>query len=197
VKNTIYILPILLCLACAQNPVAPARDYAPFNQEALTFCQKNNFQQDYYFLIDMRIHSGKNRFFVYSFAQNKNLYEKLVTHGSCNVFQKNTDSHGSPQFSNQPDSHCSSLGKYKVYKRDYSQWGINIKYWLKGLETSNNKAEDRVVVLHSWGLVPDTEIFPEHTVLSWGCPAVSDAFMTTLDNMLKNNSKPTLLWIIN
>lgn len=196
-KKLLALLFLSPLLSCQNEAVETARNYSIFHNEALEFCANNDFQKDFYFLIDMRIHSGKNRFFVYSFTENKNLHEKLVTHGSCDVFESNTDSHGTPKFSNQPDSHCSSLGKYKVHTRDYSQWGINIKYWLKGMELTNNKAEDRVVVLHSWGLVPDTEIFPEHTVLSWGCPAVSDAFMTTLDSMLKNNSKPTLLWIIN
>ena len=87
-------------------------------------------------------------------------------------------------------------GKYKIGKRDYSSWGINVKYWLDGLEESNKNAVERVVVLHSWSKVSDKEIFPGYSPLSWGCPAVSDAFMKKLDEKLKVTDKPVLLWII-
>ena len=94
------------------------------------------------------------------------------------------------------DSHCSMKGKYKIGKRDYSSWGIHVKYWLDGLEESNKNAVERVVVLHSWEAVGNEEIFPDYSPLSWGCPAVSDAFMKKLDIRLKTVKKPVLLWII-
>ena len=172
------------------------KDYSLTHQEALTYCQAKGFNEDYYFLVDMSIHSGKNRFFVYDFNTEKVTDKNLVTHGSCDKFDDNETKWEKAKFSNKADSHCSSKGKYKIGKRDYSSWGINVKYWLHGLETSNNNAVDRVVVLHSWDAVKNEEIYPKYAPLSWGCPAVSNEFMKVLDEKLKATEKPVLLWLI-
>ena len=189
---------LFLVLICSNNPVntPSVKDYSTTHSEALQFCKKNNFNQTYYFLIDLSIHSGKNRFFVYDFKTQKITSKSLVTHGSCDVIEDNPEKWDKAKFSNKINSHCSMKGKYKIGKRDYSSWGIHIKYWLHGLESSNKNAVDRVVVLHSWDAVSDTEIYPNVSPLSWGCPAVSNTFMQLLDNQLKNTSTPVLLWII-
>jgi hypothetical protein len=172
------------------------RDYSAFHKEAVEFCKKNKYNQDYYFLIDLSIHSGKNRFFVYDFNEKKISKRNLVTHGSCDVGQINEKKWEEAKFSNADNSHCSSKGKYKIGKRDSSSWGIKVKYWLHGLEKSNANAINRVVVLHSWTAVSDNEIYPRYSPLSWGCPAVSDDFMRILDAKLQKSEKPVLLWII-
>lgn len=172
------------------------KDYSEINKEALAYCETNGFNEDYYFLVDLSIHSGKNRFFVYDFIAEKVTEENLVTHGSCDKFEDNENKWEKVKFSNEKDSHCSSKGKYKIGKRDYSSWGINVKYWLHGLEDSNSNAVDRVVVLHSWDKVKNNEIYPNYSPLSWGCPAVSNAFMKILDEKLKATEKPVLLWIV-
>ena len=87
-------------------------------------------------------------------------------------------------------------GKFKIGKRDYSSWGINVKYWMQGLESSNSNAVKRVVVLHSWPAVANEEIYPRYSPLSWGCPAVSDEFMQLLDENLKAVEQPVLMWIV-
>lgn len=175
---------------------ALAKDYSNTNLEALKFCKEKDFNQDYYFLIDMSIHSGKNRFFIHDFKKDSIVASKLVTHGSCDKFEDNETKWEKAKFSNKPESHCSSKGKYKIGKRDYSSWGINVKYWLHGLESTNNNAVERVVVLHSWNAVKNEEIYPKYSALSWGCPAVSNEFMKVLDEKLKASNKPVLLWII-
>lgn len=173
-----------------------AKDYIALHNEALTFCKQKGYSEDYYFLVDLSVHSGKNRFFVYDFKQKKITGSNIVTHGSCDKFEENDTKYEAAKFSNRTDSHCSSLGKYKVGKRDYSSWGIKVKYWLDGLEETNNNARNRVVVLHSWDAVPNKEIYPQYSPLSWGCPAVSDNFMGKLDAKLQNTEKPVLLWIV-
>lgn len=164
--------------------------------EAYEFCVAQNFDTNHFFLVDFSIHSGKNRFFIYDFADSAVTQKALVTHGTCDGFEANPEAREAPKFSNTLDSHCSSLGKYKIGKRDYSSWGIHVKYWLHGLEPTNNKAVERVVVLHSWEAVANEEVFPHHSPLSWGCPAVSDDFMRTLDSLLQRKTKPMLLWIV-
>ena len=193
----IVLMAILNFICCNNSKIEVLRkDYTAKHTEALAFCKKNNFNEDYYFLIDMSIHSGKNRFFVYDFKQQKVTDQNLVTHGSCDVLDDNEQKWEKTKFNNENDSHCTAKGKYKIGKRDTSAWGIKIKYWLHGLESSNSNAVERVVVLHSWEAVSDKEVYPDYSPLSWGCPAVSDAFMKKLDAKLQKTEKPVLLWIV-
>jgi hypothetical protein len=172
------------------------RNYDTFHEEAKAFCKANNFNENYYFLLDFSIHSGKNRFFIYDFSNKTFTDKKLVTHGSCDQFQENPDKWEKAAYDVRVNSHCSMKGKYKIGKRDYSSWGIKVKYWLHGLEPSNKTAVERVVVFHSWNAVKNKEIYPRFSPLSWGCPAVSDDFMLLLDERLQAAEKPVLLWII-
>ncbi len=192
----ILLLSFFSCSDTKKKEPLPEKDYAATNAEALKYCKEKGMCTDYYFLVDMSIHSGKNRFYIYDFNESKVTDKNLVTHGSCDAYEPNTTKYQKAKFSNRAESHCSSKGKYKVGKRDYSSWGINVKYWLHGLEESNSNAKDRVVVLHSWDAVSNYEIYPRYSPLSWGCPAVSDDFMKKLDAKLKQTQKPVLLWII-
>ncbi|MFP9113439.1 murein L,D-transpeptidase catalytic domain-containing protein [Flavobacterium sp. RHBU_3] len=198
-RLTLLFCTILLACGNASEPketVIATKDYSQKHNEALAYCKANGFSTEYYFLVDLNVHSGRNRFFVYDFTQKKITAQNLVTHGACDAFEQNSSMYEKVKFSNRVDSHCSSSGKYKVGSRDYSSWGINVKYWLEGLEESNNNVRDRVIVLHSWEAVQDTEIYPNYSPLSWGCPAVSNNFMRTLDTKLKATKKPVLLWIV-
>ena len=191
------ILLIVIPLVCCNNSVEPtSKNYAATHDEALAFCKEKKLNTDYYFLIDLSIHPGKNRFYVYDFASKKVIDQNLVTHGSCDQFGENPDKWKKAKFSNKTNSHCSMKGKFKIGKRDYSAWGIKVKYWLHGLESTNKNAVDRVVVLHSWDAVSNAEVYPDVSPLSWGCPAVSDDFMRILDAKLIASKKPVLLWII-
>ncbi|MCU4189470.1 murein L,D-transpeptidase catalytic domain family protein [Flavobacterium sp. HXWNR29] len=194
-----FLLLIAVCFFCCNNSeveTLTVKDYNSYHKEAKTFCKENDYNESYYFLVDLSIHSGKNRFFIYDFASKKVLDKNLVTHGSCDQFEENPDKWKKVKFDNRVDSHCSMKGKYKIGNRDYSSWGINVKYWLHGLESTNKNAEKRVVVLHSWSAVKNKEVYPKYSPLSWGCPAVSDAFMEKLDERLQQSEKPVLLWIV-
>jgi L,D-transpeptidase catalytic domain len=194
--NTKILILFLTFFGCKSDKPLIKKDYSKQNIEANNYCKANNLNCDYYILIDMEIHSGRNRFFVYDFKTKKNLYEKLVTHGSCDMFDINRTKWENAKFSNKLDSHCSSIGKYAIGERGFSKWGINIKYNLNGLEKTNSKALERVIVLHSWEAVANKEIYPDYNQLSWGCPAVSNEFMKILDVKLQSSKKPVLLWIL-
>jgi hypothetical protein len=191
-----WIFLFVMQVAPVTPSVATPKSYSTQHKEALSFCQSHHFNTSFYFLLDFSLHSGKNRFFVYQFSDSSIVCSGLVTHGACDVFSENPSKYSTAEFSNQVDSHCSSEGKYKIGKRDYSSWGIGIKYWLHGMEKTNSNAQKRVVVLHSWEAVPDEESYPEYSALSWGCPAVSNQFMRTLDQLLSKQEQSTLLWII-
>jgi hypothetical protein len=164
-------------------------------KEALTFCSTNGLNTDYCILIDMKIHSGKHRMFIYDFNKQKVEHSALCAHGCGKEDKRSTGSQ--PIFSNEEGSLLTSIGKYKIGIRSYSQWGINVHYKLHGLEESNNNAFKRIIVLHSHTTLSPTEIFPDHLPMGWsfGCPVTDDDTMTYLDNKLKHTKKSVLLWI--
>jgi hypothetical protein len=201
-KHLALFLFLSCCTAFLLFPVkAEITDQSPrFKQkakEALVFCKQNNFNTDFCILIDLKDHSGKKRACIWSFKKDTVLLKGMCSHGCGSNPWGGTSTKNNPVFSNVPDSHCSSLGKYKVAKRGYSSWGINVNYQLQGLESTNSNALKRQIVLHSWEDVPADEVFPDGIPEGWGCPAVSNEFMTELDRKLKNAEKPVLLWIFN
>ncbi len=165
-----------------------------YTNSAYKYCVNNSLNTSYCILVDMQIHSGKDRFFVWDFNSDSILLKGLVSHGCCDGDWSGDLSKTNPTFSNEHDSHCSSLGRYKIGKRGYSSWGINVNYKLHGIDPSNNNAFDRLIVLHSWDMVLSEETFPKGTPEGWGCPAVSNELMKAIDNLLKNESD-VLLWI--
>ena len=164
-------------------------------EEALIFCKANEYNTDFCILIDMKIHSGKYRMFIYDFDAQKVERKALCAHG-CGKGDK-TSTSSQPLFGNEEGSLLTSLGKYKIGIRSYSQWGINVHYKMHGLEPTNNNAFKRIIVLHSHTPVPAIEIYPFHLPMGWsfGCPVTDDDTMTYLDTKLKNSKKPVLLWI--
>ena len=164
-------------------------------QEAILFCRTKKMNNTFCILANMNIHSGKVRVYVWDMQQNKAIDSGLMSHGCGSNPWSGTATKEKPVFSNVDGSHCSSLGKYRVGKRGYSQWGINVNYILHGLDTTNSNALIRQVVLHGWNVVGDTPVYPQGTPEGWGCPAVSNLLMTRLDERLKKSNAPVLLWM--
>ena len=188
-------LSILLTIlqACNSKAESMATKYI---EPARKYVKSKNMNDDIFILIDLSKHSGKNRFYVYSFSKNEIIMSCLVSHGCGNKTWSKANQPANPVVSNELNSHCSSIGKYKIGERGYSQWGNNIKYLLHGLESSNSNAAVRNIVLHSWGAISEKEIYPLGSPEGWGCPAISNSDMSKIDKLLKN-SKPTLMWVIN
>ena len=201
----VYLLFILLVPTSYILKNIPTSDDSSYNndfttlvtksQEAFEFCKQNNFDTSFCILIDMSIHSGKNRLFIWGFSTNSVLNKGLCSHGCGENSWGEDETKTFPKFSNTPDSHKSSLGKYKIGKRGYSQWGIHVNYKLHGLDSSNDKAYKRVIVLHSWDMVQNSETYPKGSPEGWGCPAVSNEMMKIVDNKLQKTKNPVLLWI--
>lgn len=165
--------------------------------EAQQYAKQKRIRQDFFLLFDLRIHSGKKRLFLIDLQTGDAVDSFMVAHGAGKNPWGRDFSKDNPQTSNTMNSHLSSVGKYLVGNRDYSTWGINVKYWLYGQDSTNSNAVKRVVVLHSWDHTPDEEVYPDGTPESWGCPAVSDLTMKKLDELLSSSNKNMLLWIIN
>ncbi|WP_431608680.1 murein L,D-transpeptidase catalytic domain-containing protein [Chryseobacterium sp. 'Rf worker isolate 10'] len=166
-------------------------------EEALKFCASKNFNKDFCILIDMSLHSGVNRFFVWDFKNNKVSKKYLVGHGCGSNAWSKDQSKANAGFSNEDGSHLSSLGKYKLEGRGYSDWGINIKYLMHGFEETNSNALKRFIVFHSWNMMSDNEVFPKGSPEGWGCPTVSNNAMKEIDPMIQKSGKPVLMWIYN
>lgn len=163
--------------------------------EAQTFCKNNGYDQNFCMLLDMSRHSGRTRFYVWDFNAGKVVDSALVSHGCGTSNWGDDGTANAPVFSNVYESHCSSLGKYRVGERRWSQWGINVKYQLYGLDKTNSNANGRCIVLHGWNFMYDHEVYPDGAPEGWGCPAVSNAFMTRLDERMQTTTKPVLMWM--
>jgi hypothetical protein len=164
-------------------------------KQSLRFCKAKNFNENFCILIDMSLHSGVKRFIVWDFKKNKISNSFLVGHGCGNNPWNYDYSKDNPKFSNIDGSHCSSLGKYKIGQRAHSDWGVNIKYALHGLESTNSNAFKRFIVFHSWEVVSDEEVYPNGTPEGWGCPTISNNSFKIIDPLLKSSLKPVLMWI--
>jgi len=212
-KNMFFVIAMALVLSCNQKETQVVIsknenrkevlqdnrrveiDYSKYYKEAKQYCTTNNLNQNKFILIDLGLHSGFKRFFVYDFKKKAVSESYMVSHGCGDNQWGKTFSKDKPQISNEFDSHCSSIGKYVVLNRGISQWGIKVNYILQGKDKTNSNARSRAIVLHSWDAVPDYEVYPEGTPEGWGCPTVSNESMKEIDELLKTNKK-VLMWII-
>jgi len=155
--------------------------------ELKAYAEQNNYNASICFLVDMTLPSGHDRFFVYDLSKDSIRSAGLVTHGNCNQEWLQGRKYG-----NVLGCGCTSLGKYKVGNQYYGQFGLAFK--LHGLDTTNDKAFARYVVLHSHSCVPESEI-ADDICQSNGCPTVSPGFLQNLKTIINTSKKPILLWI--
>ena len=152
------------------------------------YLAQHGFNTEVCFLVDMRLPSGKNRFFVYDLRRDSVLTMGLVAHG-CGKSNFSVR----PVFSNVDGSGCTSLGRYRLGYKYQGQFGP--AYKLYGLDTSNSQAFVRNVVLHSYAAVPMRETDPSPICNSRGCPMVSPVFFQELQPLIERSGKPICLWI--
>jgi hypothetical protein len=151
-----------------------------------SYAAVNKLSSQYIFVIDMRLPSYKKRFFVYNQKNDSLIATALVSHGVGTETYK-----GYLIFSNTPDSRMSSLGKYKIGVSYNGAYGFS--YRLHGLDSTNNKALQRGVVIHSYPTVPDVERAEGPIVLSYGCPMVSPGFLEQLKGYISSQKKTLIL----
>lgn len=152
--------------------------------ELLAFCKREGYNSRIAILVDLSLHSGRNRFVVWDFEQEKPLLICPVSHGSGSVKSHVRSSYA--RISNEDGSHLSSVGRAVVAERYEGRYGI--AYRLDGLEDSNSNLRPRCVVLHGWEHTTSFPIYPIPTVGSFGCPVLSTKMMARVDEILKNES---------
>jgi L,D-transpeptidase catalytic domain len=133
-------------------------------------------------VIDFSKPSNEKRLFVIDLKKDTVLFQSLVAHGRNSGFEYAKD------FSNEMDSHKSSLGFYITMKTYTGEHGYSLK--LKGCERGfNNKAYDRAIVIHGSEYV--TEKFLKsagYLGRSFGCPALPEKINKKIINVIKNGS---------
>ena len=149
------------------------------------YARQNHFSNQYCFMLDMKIKSGKKRFFVYNLEKDSVELAGLVTHGG------GTTNTSGIQFSNTPNSLCTSSGKYKIGNSYSGKFGLAFK--LFGLDKTNSNAYNRFVVLHSHSCVPNEEVAPLTICESWGCPTVAPGFLMELKKYIDQSDRPILM----
>ena len=148
----------------------------------------SKYNQDIVFLIDMKIPSGKNRFFVYDLKTNKIIDQGLVAHGSGSE----TTTKGKLKFSNVPNSLSTSLGRYSIGNSYVGKFGK--AYRLHGLDTTNSNAFKRDIVFHYYYDVPYKEK-DGYICNSFGCPMVNKKYFERMAEII-DNSKSNILMSI-
>lgn len=145
----------------------------------------HKYNQKIAFLIDMKVPSGKNRFFIYDLEKNQVIDQGLVAHGSGSE----TGVKGALKFSNLPNSNCTALGRYSIgntYKGIFGK-----AYRLAGLEESNSNALKRAIVLHHYSAVPyDEQNY--YISNSHGCPMVNEQFFKRIEKII-DGSKTNII----
>ena len=203
-NQVIFVLLLVSALSCRNSPLKhqqkitadpPVYDAATttgpgpgISLSAKAFLKNKNFSQQYCFLVDMSVSSGKKRFYAYDLAGDSVYLAGLVAHGSCN-----STGLAEPKYSNQNGSGCTSLGKYKIGYKYNGRFGP--AYKLHGLDSSNSNAFERAVVLHRYECVPDYELMEASICNSLGCPMVSPKFFEQLQTIIDHSKKPILLWM--
>jgi hypothetical protein len=147
----------------------------------------SEYNQELVFLIDMKIPSAKFRIFLYNLKSDSIVKKGLIAHGSGSVYSSD-----SLVFSNTPNSYQTSLGSYKIGNSYSGNFGKSYK--LHGLDKTNDKAYQRLVVFHPYTCVPDEE--QDYFICeSLGCPMVSNQFMTSLYSIIDGSKKAILMVI--
>ena len=130
-------------------------------------------------VIDYSRPSSEKRLWVYDLTTRELLYEELVAHGQGSGANVPT------AFSNQPDSHQTSLGLFVTDTTYVGKNGYSLR--LDGLDKGmNDRARERAIVMHGAPYVSEQFVRANGRLgRSWGCPAVSDAVAKQLIDRVK------------
>ena len=119
-------------------------------------------------VIDYSRPSTARRLWVFDLRTQALLYEELVAHG------KGSGDNLATQFSNEPDSHQSSLGLFLTEDTYVGTNGYSLR--LRGLDKGfNDRAHERAIVMHGAPYVNDGVARSLGRLgRSWGCPALRE-----------------------
>ena len=133
-------------------------------------------------IADMSQSSRNKRLYIIDVKNKKLLYNTYVAHG------RNSGSEYATSFSNDIDSHKSSLGFYVTSNTYTGSHGLSLR--IEGVEKGfNDRALERAIVVHGANYMGDHFLRNSpFSGRSWGCPAVPASETATVINMIKNGS---------
>ncbi len=179
---------------CFDQPWLPKARLTESEELARKLMEFNNYllgkdlDPEYVILVNMKKSSGQKRLYIYNRKNASLLYKALVTHGTGSFFNEYR-----LVFSNNPGSNATALGHYIIGNKYFGSYGLS--YNLLGLDSTNNNAMKRKIVMHSMPCVPELERHPDWICNSYGCPAVSPKTLALVDNLLSKSEAKNMLWI--
>lgn len=186
-KQIIFLF--LLIISCSKTQSQQGKSILPDSKiiELRNFLKGRDYNQDIAVFINFKTHSGKYRYFVYDLKNSKILQKAIVSHGSGSVIPKSN----ALKFSNVEGSYQSSLGKYEIRKSYVGKFGK--AYRLQGLDSTNDNAMQRAIVLHSFDCIPNQES-ENLACLSLGCPMLSKIAFNQTAKYIDQSKKPIILF---
>ena len=133
-------------------------------------------------VVDFSKPSNQKRLYVIDLKRNKVMFQSLVAHG------RNSGLEYATSFSNENDSHKSSLGFFVTMNTYTGDCGYALK--LKGCEKGfNDHAYERAIVMHGSEYVTD-QFLKSNGFLgrSFGCPALPEKISKKIIDVIKNGS---------
>jgi len=132
-------------------------------------------------VIDYSKPSAEKRLWVFDLHSHALLYKELVAHG------KGSGDRLATAFSNNPESHQSSLGLFETRDTYSGKNGYSLR--LRGLDAGfNDKALERAIVMHGAPYVSEQVAKSMGRVgRSWGCPAVRQAVAQEIIDRVRGN----------
>ncbi len=143
-NSTLLFLLSFICCNNATVEETPLKEYATSHIQALKYCKENKFNEDYYYLLDLSIHPGKNRLpklgvifspslktnsaLSYSFSSLKKLAYSVKSLGSSGIiFWANNSSNSFRASSFFFQSHKSE----RLFVLSSDEFWINFGYFIE------------------------------------------------------------------
>ncbi len=129
-------------------------------------------------VIDYSKPSTQKRLWVFDLTNGELMYEELVAHGQGSGANQST------LFSNEPETHQSSLGLFVTDTTYAGKNGYSLR--LDGLDKGiNDRARERAIVMHGAPYVSNAFVKANGRLgRSWGCPAIrNDAAREIIDRI--------------
>jgi hypothetical protein len=132
-------------------------------------------------VIDYSKPSSEKRLWVFDLRSHDLLYEELVAHG------QGSGDNLANVFSNEPDTHASSLGLFLTEDTYVGKNGYSLR--LKGLDEGfNHRAGERAIVMHGAPYVSDDFVKKNGRLgRSWGCPALREGVAREVIDRVRGN----------
>jgi hypothetical protein len=130
-------------------------------------------------VIDYSRPSTEKRLWVFDLRTRALLYRELVAHG------QGSGQNLATLFSNEPDTHRSSLGLFVTGDTYVGQNGYSLR--LTGLDEGwNDRARERAIVMHGAAYVSAELARAQGRIgRSWGCPALRDGIAREVIDRVK------------